>query len=103
MSYAIQDLWMFLSGDAPQQQQQLKPLLEGYQTFADFNPQELQLIEPLRTLRILHYAAWLGRRQDDPAFQRYFPWFGTPQYWGEHILELREQYAALNEYPLVMP
>lgn len=102
MSYAIQDLWMFLSGDAIQQQQQLEPLLEGYQTFADFNPAELQLIEPLRSLRILHYAAWLGRRQDDPAFVRYFPWFGTPQYWGEHILELREQYAALNEAPLVM-
>ena len=103
MSYAIQDLWMFLSGDAAQQQVQLGPLLEGYQTFGDFDPQELQLIEPLRSLRILHYAAWLARRQDDPAFQRYFPWFGTPQYWGEHILELREQYAALNEEPLVMP
>ncbi|WP_020678375.1 serine/threonine protein kinase [Geopsychrobacter electrodiphilus] len=100
MSYAIQDLWMFLSGDANQQQRQLETLLEGYQTFADFNPAELQLIEAYRSLRIVHYAAWLARRQDDPAFQRYFPWFGTPQYWGEHILELREQYAALNEGPL---
>ncbi len=102
MSYAIQDLWMFLSGDTNQQQQQLEPLLEGYHTFADFNPAELQLIEVFRSLRIIHYAAWLGRRNDDPAFTRYFPWFGTPQYWGEHILELREQYAALNEEPLVM-
>ncbi len=102
MSYAVQDLWMFLSGDTAQQQQQLEPLLEGYHTFADFNPAELQLIEVLRSLRIIHYAAWLGRRNDDPAFTRYFPWFGTPQYWGEHILELREQYAALNETPLTM-
>jgi Ser/Thr protein kinase RdoA (MazF antagonist) len=100
MSYAIQDLWMFLSGDSQVQQQQLEALLEGYQTFADFNPAELQLIEAYRSLRIIHYAAWLARRRDDPAFQRYFPWFGTPQYWGEHILELREQYAALNEGPL---
>jgi len=100
MCYAIQDLWMFLSGDAIQQQQQLEPLLEGYRTFADFNPAELQLIEAYRSLRIIHYAAWLARRQDDPAFQRYFPWFGTAQFWGEHILELREQYAALQEIPL---
>jgi Ser/Thr protein kinase RdoA (MazF antagonist) len=100
MSHAIQDLWMFLAGDAAQRQQQLLALLEGYQTFGDFNPLELQLIEPLRSLRILHYAAWLGRRQDDPAFGRYFPWFGSAQYWGEHILELREQYAALNDAPL---
>jgi len=101
MSHAIQDLWMFLSGDATQRQQQLLALLEGYQTFGDFNSAELQLIEPLRSLRILHYAAWLGRRQDDPAFARFFPWFGSAQYWGEHILELREQYAALNDVPLV--
>jgi len=92
---------MFLSGDATQRQQQLLALLEGYQTFGDFNSAELQLIEPLRSLRILHYAAWLGRRQDDPAFARFFPWFGSAQYWGEHILELREQYAALNDVPLV--
>lgn len=103
MSYAIQDLWMFLSGDNMQQQQQLEPLLEGYHTFADFNPGELQLIEAFRSLRIIHYAAWLGRRNDDPAFARYFPWYGTPQYWGQHILELREQYSLLNEYPLSMP
>lgn len=100
MSHAIQDLWMFLAGDANQRQQQLAALLEGYQTFGDFNPTELQLIEPLRSLRILHYAAWLGHRQDDPAFAQYFPWFGSAQYWGEHILELREQYAALSEVPL---
>lgn len=97
MSYAVQDLWMFLSGETNQQRQQLETLLEGYATFADFNPAELQLIEPLRTLRILHYAAWLARRRNDPAFERIFTWYGSDQYWGEHILELREQFSALQE------
>lgn len=97
MCYAIQDLWMFLSGDQPQQQRQLDTLLEGYAVFADFNPAELQLIEAFRTLRIMHHAAWLGRRCEDPAFVRSFSWFGTDQYWGEHILELREQFSALQE------
>ncbi len=100
MAPAIQDLWMLLSGREDQQQQQLEKILEGYYQFCDFNPAELQLIEPLRTLRIINYSAWLARRWDDPAFPRTFPWFNSVQYWGEHILELREQMAALQESSL---
>ncbi|MEE4254133.1 MAG: serine/threonine protein kinase [Desulfuromusa sp.] len=97
MAPAIQDLWMLLSGSEDQQRLQLDKILTGYCQFYDFNPVELQLIEPLRTLRMLHYSAWLGRRWDDPAFPRTFPWFNSMQYWGEHILELREQMSALQE------
>jgi len=99
---AIQDLWMLLSGDRPQQIEQLSEVLEGYQEFCDFNFAELALIEPLRTLRIMHYSAWLARRWDDPAFPMNFPWFNTERYWAEHILELREQLAALDEAPLAI-
>ncbi|WIO74440.1 serine/threonine protein kinase [Porticoccaceae bacterium LTM1] len=94
---AIQDLWMLLSGDRAQQTAQMLDILEGYEQFCDFDPAELSLIEGLRTLRIMHYAAWLARRWDDPAFPRVFSWFNTPRYWGDHILELREQLAALQE------
>lgn len=97
MAPAIQDLWMLLSGPEERQRQQLESVLEGYQQFNDFDFQELQLIEPLRTLRIIHYSAWLANRWDDPAFPRTFPWFNSLQYWGEHILELREQLSALQE------
>lgn len=97
MAPAVQDLWLLLSGSAERQQQQLDKILTGYYQFYDFNPAELQLIEPLRTLRMIHYSAWLARRWDDPAFPRVFSWFNTMQYWGEHILELREQLAALQE------
>ncbi|MCF6266447.1 MAG: serine/threonine protein kinase [Desulfuromusa sp.] len=100
MAPAIQDLWMLLSGPEDQQRRQFDKILTGYQQFYDFNFAELQLIEPLRTLRMLHYSAWLARRWDDPAFPRTFPWFNSIQYWGEHILELREQLAALQEPPL---
>jgi Ser/Thr protein kinase RdoA (MazF antagonist) len=99
---AVQDLWMFLSGDRNQQLAQLDELLDGYREFCDFNPAELKLIEALRTMRIVHYAAWLGRRWSDPAFPRSFPWFGDSRYWSSHILELREQLAALNEPPLAL-
>lgn len=97
MAPAVQDLWMMLSGDRPRQTVQLAEILEGYDEFFPFRAGELRLIEVLRSLRILNYSAWLARRWDDPAFPHYFPWFNTPRYWDEHILQLREQIAALNE------
>ena len=100
MAPAVQDLWMLLSGDRAQAELQLGELISGYEEFHDFDPRELRLIEPLRALRIVHYAAWLARRADDPAFIRAFSWFNTERHWGEHILALREQLAALAEPPL---
>lgn len=94
---AIQDLWMMLSGDRDQRQAQLLELVEGYNEFHEFKVRELALIESLRTMRLMHYAAWLARRWNDPAFPMSFPWFNTQRYWSEHILELREQMAALDE------
>lgn len=100
MGPAIQDLWMMLSGDRNQRQAQLLELIEGYNEFHDFRVSDLSLIESLRTLRIMNYSAWLARRWEDPAFPLNFPWFNTQRYWSEHILELREQLAALDEPPL---
>lgn len=97
MAPAIQDLWMLLSGDRFQQARQFGEILEGYEMFAEFNRAELQLIEPLRTLRMMYHSAWLARRWDDPAFPKHFSWFNTERYWGEHILELREQFSLLQE------
>lgn len=97
MAPAVQDLWMMLSGERVRQLDQLDALLEGYREFYDFDHRELKLIESLRTLRMLHYSAWLARRWQDPLFPHTFFWFNTTRYWGEHILELREQLAALQE------
>lgn len=97
---AVQDLWMFLSGDREEQTPQLAVLLEGYEEFRRFDAQELHLVEALRSLRILHYAAWLARRWEDPAFKQAFPWFDGRRYWDEHVLALREQIALLQEPPL---
>lgn len=99
---AVQDLWMLLSGDREACQRQLDCILSGYQEFQDFDTRELALIEPLRTLRLMHYSAWIARRWHDPAFPHAFTWFGTTQYWSEHVLELREQLAALDEAPLAV-
>jgi Ser/Thr protein kinase RdoA (MazF antagonist) len=101
MAPAIQDLWMLLTGDdRVQQQLQLAEVIAGYNEFADFDPRELHLVEALRTLRMMHYSAWLARRWEDPAFPHNFTWFNTERYWGEHILQLREQLSALQQPPL---
>lgn len=97
---AVQDIWMFLSGDRHEQTPQLDNLLEGYTEFRSFDARELHVIEALRSLRILHYAAWIARRWEDPAFKTAFPWFDSRRYWDEHILTLREQVALMQEPPL---
>ena len=99
---AIQDIWMLISGDRQSRQSQLMDIIEGYLQFREFDQRELLLIEPLRTLRIMHYAAWLARRWDDPAFPQAFPWFNTPRFWEEHVLSLREQASLLDEPVLVI-
>jgi len=97
---AVQDLWMFLSGDKEEQSPQLDALLDGYSEFRDFETRELNLIEALRSLRIMHYAAWIARRWEDPAFKIAFPWFDSPKYWEDHVLALREQIALMQEPPI---
>jgi Ser/Thr protein kinase RdoA (MazF antagonist) len=100
MGPAMQDLWMLLSGDRASMTRQLADVLAGYEDFRDFDPRELHLLEALRTLRLIHYSAWLARRWDDPAFPAAFPWFNTQRYWQDRILELKEQVALMQEEPL---
>ena len=100
MGPAVQDLWLLLSGERADMERQLGKLLRGYEDFAEFDDRELQLVEALRTMRLIHYSGWLARRWDDPAFPMAFPWFNTPRYWQDRVLELREQIAAMQEPPL---
>lgn len=93
---------MLLSGDRLEMTEQLCDLLEGYEEFATLQLNELNLIEALRSLRMMHYAAWLAKRWNDPAFPLAFPWFNSNQYWEQHVLELREQLSRLHEPVLVI-
>ncbi len=99
---AVQDLWMLVSGDRQQRSRQLGALVDGYEQFRAFDRRELALIEPLRTLRLIHYSAWLARRWDDPIFPINFPWFGSTDYWKGQVLMLQEQIEAMQEDPLAV-
>jgi Ser/Thr protein kinase RdoA (MazF antagonist) len=100
MGPAMQDLWMLVAGDRAAMTKALSDVLAGYEDFAELDRRELALLEALRTLRLIHYSAWLARRWDDPAFPAAFPWFNTQRYWQDRILELREQVALMDEPPL---
>lgn len=100
MGPAIQDMWMLLSGERADQTRQFADFLSGYEQFFDFDPREMHLLEALRSLRLIHYSAWIARRWDDAAFPVAFPWFNSQRYWQDRILELREQIALMDEMPL---
>jgi len=102
MGPAIQDFWMLLSGDRAQRSRALRIMRAGYEQFRRLDHHELRLIEPLRTLRLIHYSAWLARRWNDPAFPINFPWFGSSDYWQGQVHMLREQIEALQEPPLAV-
>ncbi len=98
----VQDLWMLISGDRQQRTRQLGALVDGYEQFREFDRRELALIEPLRTLRLIHYSAWLARRWADPAFPINFPWFGSSDYWQGQVQMLEDQIEAMQDEPLVV-
>jgi Ser/Thr protein kinase RdoA (MazF antagonist) len=97
----VQDLWMFLAGDAASQQSTWAALMEGYELFGEFDFAELTLVEPLRSLRMLNHAAWIAHRWHDPAFPRAFPWFADARFWERHVSDLMEQMAAMDDPPIL--
>ena len=98
MGPAIQDIWMLLSGNTEHEiKAQLNQFLQGYQEFYDFNYREIHLLEAFRTLRMIHYAAWLAKRWEDPAFPLNFPWFTTLNYWKQQLQNLNEQVILLQQ------
>ena len=96
----IQDLWMLLSGERQDQLAQINTIIDAYNEFYEFNSSTLATIESLRTLRMIHHAAWIAKRWNDPAFPLAFPFFDSAKYWSDHILTLKEQESKLLDEPL---
>lgn len=101
MGPAIQDIWMLVAGHTKDEADlQLRRILSGYRKFYDFNNRELHLIEPLRSLRMIHYSGWLAKRWEDPAFPLHFPWFNSLSYWKQQLQNLYEQMLLLERTDL---
>ena len=93
---AVQDLWLALPGRDTYAQNLRDRFLEGYIQFRDFDRAALALVEPLRAMRIIHYATWIARRWHDPAFPAAWPHFGSPDYWERETQDLEEQLAVIR-------
>jgi Ser/Thr protein kinase RdoA (MazF antagonist) len=93
---AVQDLWLALPGRDAWTLRQREVFLEGYEQLRAFDRSTLSLIEVLRGLRIVHYAAWLAKRWHDPAFPVAWPQFGTTDSWERETEDLVEQLAVIR-------
>lgn len=94
---AVQDIWMLFSGSPEEIAEQQKVFFEAYETFREFDYGTLRLIEPLRTLRMIRHAAWIGERYEEPIFKKAFPYYNDHRYWQEFLLHMKEQLSLLQE------
>ena len=93
---AVQDIWLLTPGRDESSKEIRGWLLDGYEQMREFPYQELPLIEALRTLRFIHFTAWISKRFDDPCFKITFPHFGSDEYWREQVGDLYEQTQILS-------
>jgi Ser/Thr protein kinase RdoA (MazF antagonist) len=93
----VQDVWMILGGGTGSAEERHEAFFNAYEKHYDFDAATLELTEPLRTLRMIRHAAWIGRRYAEPAFKRAFPYYEQRRYWEEFLLAIKEQIALLQE------
>ncbi len=100
---AVQDVWMLVPARDSEGLRQREVFLEAYRLFREFDHSWLRLVEPLRALRYIRYAAWIAMRWEDPAFPAAFPHFGTTDYWEKETADLEDQlefiYSRNNDLP----
>ncbi|MBI4211575.1 MAG: serine/threonine protein kinase [Deltaproteobacteria bacterium] len=94
----VQDVWMLFNGSEEEKREQREVFFEGYEMFRRFDASTLILSEPLRTLRMIRHAAWIGGRYEEPLFQRAFPYYRERRYWEEFLLQIKEQISLLQEF-----
>ena len=99
----VQDAWLLLPGAGPDAGRLREAFLEGYERFRTFDRSQLRLIEPLRALRVVHYAAWLARRWHDPVFPATWPHVAEPGYWERETADLEDLLAAVRRGEAVEP
>lgn len=93
----VQDVWMLFNGSEAEKREQQEAFFEGYEIFREFDHATLTLAEPLRTLRMIRHAAWIGQRYEEPTFQRAFPYYTERRYWEAFLQSIKEQISLLQE------
>jgi Ser/Thr protein kinase RdoA (MazF antagonist) len=94
----VHDLWMLLPDHAGRSRREINFLLEGYEQFREFQHSSLQLIEPLRFMRIIYFLAWTARQVNDYAFRSNHPDWGSENFWLHELSDLNHQFQVIMEH-----
>jgi Ser/Thr protein kinase RdoA (MazF antagonist) len=98
MGPPVQDVWMLLPGGLEDCFVELDLFLEGYETFRPFDKRSLQLLEPLRAMRFVHYMAWCAHQVEEDGLTRVIDGFGTREYWQKEIGDLLDQRERIADF-----
>ncbi len=94
----VHDLWMLLPDHAGRSRREIELLIDSYEQFREFEYAEINLIEPLRFMRIIYFLAWTARQFNDYAFRANHPDWGSEIFWQREISDLSHQYQVIMEH-----
>jgi Ser/Thr protein kinase RdoA (MazF antagonist) len=111
MGLAMQDVWPLASTcgiivpehleNVSSSDYALGLLTEGYRDFRAL-PNDWEIfVEPLRTLKMIHYLGWIAGRWNDPFFRRTFSFFEENEYWEKTYFDLSDQQQSLTAQGLL--
>ncbi len=92
-----QDLWLLFAGLDEYSNADRERFLGAYKEMTRKTQIKIGLTESLRTMRMIHFNAWIAKRWDDHSFQRLFPQFPSANYWDQQLIDLRVQMGLIQE------
>ena len=92
-----QDLWLLFPGQDPDSLKDRERFLSAYQEMTRKDHLSMNMTEIFRTMRMIHFNAWITKRWQDHSFQRTFPQFNSPNYWDQQLIDLRIQLGLIQE------
>jgi Ser/Thr protein kinase RdoA (MazF antagonist) len=93
-----QDLWLLVPGQDQDSVDDRDRFLSTYKEMTRRDHLRMEYFtEALRTMRMVHFNAWIAKRWDDHSFQRIFPQFPSASYWDQQLIDLRIQLGSIQE------
>lgn len=92
----VQDFWMLLPDYMENSLVEIDMFIEGYESFRNFDRKSIRLIEPLRSMRYIHYMAWLAYQVLMDGNTQISNDFGTDHYWQSEMKDLNDQLERIR-------
>ncbi len=92
-----QDLWLLFPGQDEDGLKDRDRFIDAYKEITRKDYLKMNLTEPLRTMRMVHFNAWIAKRWEDHSFKQMFPQFPTSNYWDQQLIDLRVQIGLIQD------